>query len=171
MNIVKCEHLRKRLLILRIKIKLSLIGSTISFIYQYPWRLRQVCLNKTCVKLSLRKQFIKSYWKSEIPSGKQKSRRFPGGRETAAIALSEICFVFHSPTISSARHSISYTRHDDRETRRLTIDLLRYRVERQFPSLDPRNSQCDSQRHLSLQSSLQCELLQSARAIPSRYCF
>lgn len=52
--------------------------------------------------------------------------------------------------VSTTRHSISYTRHDDdRETRRLTIDLLRYRVEREFPSLDPRNSQCGSWRHLS----------------------
>lgn len=65
-------------------------------------------------------------------------------------AVSEICFVFHLPTLAHPRHSVSYMRYDnDRETRRLTIDLLRYRVKREFPTLDPRNSQCDSWRHLS----------------------
>lgn len=54
-------------------------------------------------------------------------------------AASEICFVISLTDVSSARHSISYTRHDDdRETRCLTIDLLRYRVEREFPFLDSR---------------------------------
>lgn len=54
-------------------------------------------------------------------------------------------FCISSKDISPTRYFISYTQYNDnRETRRLTIDLLRYRVEREFPSLERRTSQCDS---------------------------
>lgn len=71
------------------------------------------------------------------------------GREIEMIALSEILFCISFSDMLGG-HSISYMRlDDDQETRRLTIDLLRYRVEQEFPSLDPRNSQCGLWKHLS----------------------
>jgi len=129
----------------------------------------QMWLNKIYIKLSLWKQFIINFTQSQKFHLENKNHDSRETRDRNDCFVRDFVLYFIQPTCSTG-HSISYMQlDDDRETRRLTIDLLRYRVEREFPSLDPRNSQCGLWRHLSY---LYNELLwKKENCDLSRYCF